>query len=179
MDSINRQQTEKNHEDLQGKKATEKLIELVKKASACFFCTAISEGKPVKVRPMSVQKIDESGVLWFLSANDSHKNKEIKKDNHVQLMFQGSAHSDFLSIYGEASISTDKKKIKELWEPIIKTWFTEGVDDPRITVIRVEPIEGYYWDNKHGNSIAFMKMAIGALTGKTLDDSIEGTLSKV
>jgi general stress protein 26 len=64
--------------------------------------------------------------------------------------------------------------IKELWEPIIKTWFTEGVDDPRITVIKVETQEGYYWDTKHGNAVAFIKMAAGAIMGKTLDDSIEG-----
>ena len=58
----------------------------------------------------------------------------------------------------------------------MKTWFTEGVDDPRITVIKVDTIEGYYWDNKHGNAIAFMKMTAGALMGKTFDDSIEGRL---
>ena len=67
-------------------------------------------------------------------------------------------------------------KIKELWEPVIKTWFTKGVDDPRITVIKVTPKEGYYWDNKHGNAVAGAKMIIGAMIGKTLDDSIEGKL---
>jgi general stress protein 26 len=94
----------------------------------------------------------------------------------VQLLFQGSGHSDFLSIYGTATISTDKDLIKELWEPILKTWFTEGVDDPRITVIKVETKEGHYWDNKHGDAIALVKMAAGAIMGKTLDDSIEGQL---
>src|SRR4030095_6199649 len=108
--------------------------------------------------------------------NDSHKNAEIQQDDTVQMLFQGSKHSDFLSVYGHATISKDKNKIKELWEPLIKTWFTEGVDDPRITVIKVEPSEGYYWDTKHGNVVAFMKMAIGAATGKTLDDSIEGKI---
>ena len=68
------------------------------------------------------------------------------------------------------------KMIEELWEPLVKTWFTEGKDDPRITVIRVDPIEGYYWDNKHGNAIAFIKMTAGAIIGKTIDDSIEGTI---
>jgi general stress protein 26 len=131
---------------------------------------------PVQTRPMSVQKTDSEGNLWFLSANDSHKNAEIKKDAHVQLLFQGSAHSDFLNLYGKATISTDKKKIKELWEPIVKVWFTEGIDDPRITVIKVTPREGYYWDNKHGNAIAYIKMLAGAATGKTLDDSVNGTL---
>ncbi len=125
---------------------------------------------------MSVQKMDAEGNFWFLSAKDSHKNQDIMADNTVQLLFQGSAHSDFLSIYGTATISTDKELIKELWEPIIKTWFTGGVDDPRITVIKVETKQGYYWDNKHGNAVALVKMAAGAALGKTLDDSIEGRL---
>jgi general stress protein 26 len=176
MDSINKQQQENNHADLQGKEAVDKMKSLTDKAKTCFFCTKAANGTPVSVRPMSVQKLDDDGNFWFLSANDSYKNRDIEKDNQVQLMFQGSPHSDFMSIYGKATISTDKQKIKELWEPIVKTWFTEGVDDPRITVIKVEPLKGYYWDNKHGNTIAFMKMAAGAMMGKTLDDSIEGTI---
>jgi general stress protein 26 len=125
---------------------------------------------------MSVQKVDDRGRLWFLSANDSRKNAELKTDSSVQLFFQGSAHSDFLQLYGNAVVTTDKAKIKELWEPILKTWFTEGVDDPRITVIEVRPSEGYYWDTKHNRMVAFAKMAVGAMTGKTLDDSVEGAL---
>jgi general stress protein 26 len=74
---------------------------------------------------------------------------------NVQLLFQGSDYSDFLNVYGAAEISTDKEKITELWEPVIKTWFTEGENDPRITVIKVTPEEGYYWDTKHGAMIAF------------------------
>ena len=176
MDSINKQQQEQNHKDLSGTEAGKKIKELAEKGKTCFFCTQVGNGSSFATRPMSIQKVDESGNFWFLSANDSHKNQEIQTDNRVQLLFQGSPHSDFLSIRGEASISTDKELIKELWEPIIKTWFTGGVEDPRITVIKVETIDGYYWDNKHGNAIAFIKMAAGAIMGKTMDDSIEGEL---
>lgn len=77
---------------------------------------------------------------------------------------------------GQATVSRDKAKIKELWEPIVKTWFTEGVDDPRITVIKVLPNDGYYWDTKHSMAVAGIKMMIGATIGKTLDDSIQGTV---
>jgi hypothetical protein len=59
---------------------------------------------------------------------------------------------------------------------MLKVWFTEGIDDPRITVIRVTPSEGYYWDTKHGALVAGVKMMIGAMIGKTLDDSIEGKI---
>ncbi len=176
MDSINANQPEDNFKSLAGKEALKKMKEIVEKTQSCFFCTAVKTGSPMAVRPMSVQKIDDEGNLWFLSANDSHKNAEIKQDDHVHLLFQESHHSGFLNIYGEAFTSEDKEKIKELWEPILKTWFTEGVDDPRISVIKVVPTEAYYWDNKHGNAIAFLKQAASAVIGKTFDDSVEGEL---
>jgi len=176
MISINQQQIEENHQDLAGTKAIEKLQELVTKTSTCFFCSNIKTGIPFSTRPMAVQKADDEGNLWFLSSNDSHSYDELQNDPFVQLLFQGSPHSDFITISGTAKMSKDKQKIKELWEPIMKTWFTEGENDPRIAVIKVEPSEAYYWDNKHGNAIAFLKMAAGAIIGKTLDDSIEGKL---
>lgn len=174
MDSINRQQEEKNHEDLYSKEAIAKIKELVGKNPTCFFNTRIAANQNLSSRPMSVQKVDDWGDLLFLSASDSHKNQHVQENQKVQLLFQGSQYSDFLSVFGEASISTDKALIQELWNPMLKAWFTESVDDPRITVIRVKPTEGYYWDNKHGNAVAFIKTAIGAAIGKTMDDSIEG-----
>ncbi len=177
MDSINRQQPENNRKDLNGGEAIKKMKEITDKNKTCYFCTHATDGVPMAVRPMSLQQLDESGNFWFLSSNDSHKNQEIQQDHAVHLLFQGSEHSDFLSVHGNASISHDKQKIKELWEPLAKVWFTEGKEDPRISVIKVTPIKGYYWDNKHGNAIAFVKMAAGALTGYTFDDSIEGEIT--
>ncbi|MEO6915772.1 MAG: pyridoxamine 5'-phosphate oxidase family protein [Chitinophagaceae bacterium] len=177
MDSINKQQAEENHKDLQGSEAAKKIQELVGEAKSCFFCTDLNSGGQFTTRPMAVQKVDDSGTLWFLSADDSHKNAEIHTDSYVQLLFQGSDYAEFLSIYGKATITKDKDKIKDLWKPTLKTWFTEGVDDPRISVIAVAPQDGYYWDNKHGAVVAFAKQLVGAAMGKTLDDSIEGNIS--
>lgn len=176
MDSINKNQPEDNRADLRGRDAIAKIKELVEKAQTCFFCTRAASGESTGTRPMSVQQVDDAGNLWFLSADDSHKNQELDADSSVELFFQGSAHSGFLTLKGTATVTRDKTKIKELWEPIVKTWFTEGVDDPRITAIKAAPSEGYYWDTKHGSAIAGLKMAVGAAIGKTLDDSIEGTL---
>jgi general stress protein 26 len=176
MNSINQQQPEENHKDLSGPEAIQKLKDLAEDAKTCFFCSDIKTGVPISARPMTVQKVDEAGNLLFLSATDSNTDKEIKEDAFVQLFFQGSKYSDYLNIYGIATLSQDKALIKELWQPTLKTWFTEGEDDPRISVISVEPTEVYYWDNKHGNAVAFVKQLVGAAIGKTLDDSIEGKL---
>lgn len=177
MDSINANQQEHNHEDLVGARAVERIRDVVKETASCFFCTAVTLGGSDATRPMSVQEVDEAGTLWFLSASDSHKNAELEQAQTVRLFFQGSEHSGFLALTGTATVTRDRQRIKALWKPILKTWFTEGEDDPRITAIGVAPSSGYYWDNKHGNAIAGVKMLIGAAIGKTLDDSIEGKLA--
>jgi general stress protein 26 len=176
MDSINKQQQELHHRDLSGSAAIHKMAELVRQARTCFFCTQNSAGQ-LDARPMNVLQVDEDGNLWFLSANDSHKNQELQDNPVVRLFFQGSPHAEFLHLEGRASVSRDKAKIRDLWKFVLKTWFTEGEDDPRITVIKFAPSHGYYWDNKHGNAVAGIKMLIGATIGKTLDDSIEGSLT--
>lgn len=176
MDSINKNQPEDNFKNLMGKEAIDKIKELADKAGSCFFCTDIKSGKPFDTRPMAPEKIDDEGNFWFLSSSDSHKNEELEKDPAVQMLFQGSSYSDYLSVYGKATISKDKEKIKELWDPMMKTWFTEGENDPRITVIKVTPSEGYYWDTKHGMAVATVKRIFGAIKGETYDDSIEGNI---
>ena len=178
MDSINKNQPEHNRQDLSGQAAIQRIKDVVDKARTCFFRTASSSstGESEGVRPMNVRKVDHVGHLWFLMADDSHTVQELRRSGAVDLFFQGSAHSDFLHLKGTATASRDKAKINELWEPVLKTWFTQGEDDPRITVIQVTPQTGYYWDNKHGNIVAGVKMLLGAATGKTLDDSIEGKI---
>jgi general stress protein 26 len=176
MDSINRQQPEENRLDLRDDDAVHRIRDVVSKSATCFFCTRISTGDSNGTRPMSVRRVDDDGTVWFLSADDSHKNSELAQDDAVALFFQSSEHSDFLHLGGRASVTRDRGVIESLWEPVLRTWFTAGVDDPRITAIRVEPRHGYYWDNKHGNAVAGLKMLVGAALGKTLDDSIEGRI---
>lgn len=177
MDSINANQPEDNRADLGSAESVERIRAVVKKTESCFFCTAVATGDSGATRPMSVLQVDDAGTLWFLSASDSHKNREIAQEPAVRLFFQGSEHAGFLTLTGTASVSRSKAKIKELWSPLLKTWFTDGIDDARITAIGVAPRGGYYWDNKHGSAVAGIKMLVGAAIGKTLDDSIEGGLA--
>lgn len=177
MNSIDENQEEQNRENLAGTQAVEKIRELIDKSGSCFFVTSTTLNNSHKSRPMSVQKTDDAGNIWFLSAKDSMKNMEIASDTSVTLYFQGSSYSDFLELNGHAVITDDRAKIEELWDPTVKAWFTEGKDDPKISVIQFIPDSGYYWDNKHGNAIAGIKVLISAIAGKTMDDSIEGTLN--
>ena len=177
MNSINQNHPEDNFKNLNGPEAITKLKELAEDAKTCFFCSNIKTGLPVSARPMTVQEVDDDGNLWFMFANDSETYLELQHEPLVQLFFQGSKYSDYLNVYGIASIVDEKAKIKQFWKPMLEVWFTEGEDDPRIALIKLEPTEAYYWDNKHGNAVAFIKQLAGAALGKTLDDSVEGKLN--
>jgi general stress protein 26 len=175
MDSIGETQSEQHRADLQGQAAVCKIRELAEQKN-CFFCTSIKTPEPSGARPMHVLQVDALGNLWFLSAIDSFKNQQLQENPDVKLYFQGSAHADFLELHGYAMLSTDKTRIQELWKPLLKNWFTEGINDPRITVIKFIPTSGYYWDTKHRHAVTGVKMLLGAALGKTKDDAIEGKL---
>lgn len=176
MSSTSRHEPEHHHRDLAGVQAVARIQEMVKKAETCFFCTSVDSGGSGSVRPMNALEVDQKGCIWFLSADDSHKNKEIAMDPMVQLHFQGDKHGEFLTLQGTATASHDKARIAQLWKNIFRNWFTDGQDDPRITVIKFSPTYGYYWDMEHNAVVSGAKIMFGALTGQTLDDSVEGEL---
>lgn len=164
---------ENHHESLSGSKAAEKIRAVAKAANVCLFGTALSR-QPLNVRPMTVQSVDDAGSLWFLSSRSSHLNQQVAEDPHVQLLFGNPGAYEFMTLQGTAVISDDYVLRKKYWTPLAKTWFNEGPDDPDLTVICVEPHEGYYWDTKHGKVVSAVKIALGSMVGKTMDDSIEG-----
>lgn len=174
MDSTNNK-ADQHRDDLRGEAAIARIREMAE-GQTCFFCTHGNGTSASSARPMGVLKVDDQGSLWFLSSRDSVKNQELENDGDVHLYFQGPGRAEFMELHGYATISTDRAKIDELWTPMARTWFTEGRDDPRITVIRVTPSDGYYWDTRHNQAVAGTKMLVGAAIGKTLDDSVQGTL---
>ena len=158
---------------LSGTGAAQKIRELAKSARFCLFGTRLKH-PPVTVRPMTVQEVDDAGDLWFLSGRATHTNQHIAADPMVQLFFVNGGSMEFLTTEGTATIHVDRATKEKYWTPIAKTWFNQGLEDPDLSVIQVRPQGGYYWDTKHGKVVSFLKVAAGAVTGRTLDDSIEG-----
>lgn len=161
--------------NLANQEAIDKLKKLVKSADICLFTTNLTN-IPLATRPMSTQQIDDDGTIWFFSGKDSHKNDEIDQDNRVQLFFANKGNFEFLSVFGEATVMQDKEKARELWTPELKTWFNDGVEDPNLTLVQIKPLDVYYWDTKSSKAVSILKIAVGTITGKTMDDGVEGKL---
>ncbi|RYD57338.1 MAG: general stress protein [Sphingobacteriales bacterium] len=161
--------------NLRNQEAIDKIKEIAEGIKTCMFCTS-AMGVLFETRPMATREVDEEGNIWFLSAKGSNKNEEIKQDDQVQLIYADNSSSTYMVVYGHADVFYDRQKVEELWNPLIKTWFHEGKDDPNISIIRVRPDDAYYWDTKNGKMVSFLKIVAGAITGKTADDGVEGRL---
>jgi len=167
---------EKNVDNLNGQQALSKIKEIVDEVKTCFFCTNISTGVPMSVRPMTVLQVDDHGYLWFMTNQSTYKDDEIKHDPLVHLLFQSGKRSGFMNLYGITEIVQDQLKIEELWNPALAIWF-EGPDDPNIVLIRVEILDGHYWDNQSAAPIAAFKMLKSLLTSEPNHDGIQGDLN--
>ena len=155
--------------------AIKKMKELAEEIKICMFCT-YDDQHTMQTAPMGAQEIDEDGTFWFLSTKESKRNTDLETNPATDLIFAQPSASSYLSVRGKSEVFYDREKINDLWNGIAKNWFTEGKDDPNISVIRFTPEEAYYWDTKNGKMISFLKIAIGAVIGKTMDDGIQGKL---
>jgi len=93
----------------------------------------------------------------YLGNNESGKYAGIEKDSSVNVGFYDSSNSSWVSVAGKATISNDRERIKEAFSPQFRAWFADMKDgvhtgdgnDPRITIIDVEPVEiRYYIEQK-------------------------------
>jgi general stress protein 26 len=154
--------------DLMRNDAVDKLRELVENTPTCMMGTGLRV-IPSHICPMQVQEVDELGNLWFFSGADSVHNQQISGDQRTQLTFCNSSKIEYLVVFGDASISRERRRIDELWTKMAEAWFPKGKDDPKLTLICVKPTSAHYWDTEDGKMVAFAKILVAAVTGKPND----------
>ena len=154
--------------------AVEVIKNLAENVHTCLMMTELNK-KPISVRPMAIQKVDDSGSIYFFSSKESHKNLQLKENNEMQITIQNEGSSEYMSLYGKAISYRDQKEIDEMYSKYVDTWF-KGKEDPDISIIRFDTTEGYYWDTKHGKLVQMAGFLYGAVTGARTDDSLEGKI---
>ena len=150
-----------------------KFREIMKEFDTAMLVTATQDGE-LRSRPMAVADVDEDGSLWFMTQEDSPKVDEIAHDSHVNVAMQ--SRMKYVSVSGKATPVKDSSKVDELWKESWKTWFPEGKDDPRLTLVKVKPDTGEYWDNSGANGIKYLLEAGKAYLSGTrpdVDDDVE------
>lgn len=138
------------------------LGEMIKEIRFAMLTTRSSEGR-LHSRPMATREMDENGILWFYTGKSSLKVREIEAVHEVNLSYQDPGKNLFVSVAGMAVLSVDPEKIRELWSPMLKAWFPQGLDDPELALLRVEVAEAEYWDVKSGKMTSLWGLAKSVL----------------
>ncbi len=117
-------------------------------------------------RPMTLQETEFDGILWFFAARSSEVVKQIQKNTNVNLSFSHPKQSSFISAQGNAIVTLDRDKEKELWNPGYKAWFPKGLSDPDLCLIKVNVLSADYWESTDSNLVKFFNFAKSMVTGK-------------
>lgn len=144
---------------------TARVWDLAEKISVAMLATW--DGRNPHARPMSAHIAREENAFYFLADKRHHKDDDIRKFPTVCLAFADASDHKYVSISGEASVSNDRAKIKELWSAWAKAWW-DSPDDPNVCVLKVVPTEAEYWDTP-GKVISSIKMAVAVATGNRPD----------
>lgn len=162
-------------ENLNKEESLKKLKEHIDDTAVAMMITGFDK-KPISAVPMYTKRMDEEGNIWFLSGRSSQHNQELLKNNDVQLLYSNTEDMEFLSVYGEAEITSKKEVIDELYSKTDDNYF-KGKDDPEVTAIKVRPQEAYYWDNKSNKFVTLLKLGVGAVTGNQQDIGEKGKMN--
>lgn len=145
----------------------EKLQKLVEGIDFCML-TTMDDGH-LRSRPMSTQEFGFDGDLWFFTSDRTHKIEEIIKDNRVNVSYSKPDDNVYVSVSGGADLVRDRAKIEELWNPILKAWFPEGLDDPTLCLLKVSVEQAEYWDSPSSTLVQLYGFVKALATGKAAD----------
>ncbi len=151
----------------------DELWKLVEGIETAMLTTRRADGHLVS-RPMATQKRSAGADFWFVTTADLPKVGEISADPRVNLSYYKDRTREWVSISGDAEISRDRSKIRELWAPDWKIWIPDeggkrdgGPDDPRLVLIGVRAVAAHYMTVDKPQALVLFEIVRSKMTGKT------------
>jgi general stress protein 26 len=123
-----------------------KLRDLMKDIEFCMLTTLDEDGS-LRSRPMSTNRqVEANGDLWFFIYASSHKVTEVNRNHQVNVSFAAPERQCYVSLSGTAELVQDRAKIQELWQPELKAWFPQALEEPDLALLKVTATKAEYWD---------------------------------
>ena len=143
-----------------------KLKEKLGDLKIAMMTTQVFDGH-LHARPMRTSQIESTGTFWFFTSDKSAKVHELQRNNQVNLAYSDPDGDTYVSVAGHAELVEDKAKMHDLWNPMLKAWFADGVDTPDIALLKVTADSAEYWDTSSNAMVHLYGVAKAMLTGKS------------
>lgn len=146
----------------------EKIRDLIKGIRIAMLTTIDTDGS-LRSRPMGTQEAEFDGDLWFFTTASSAKVHEVERDGRVNASYAAPDDNRYVSLSGTAQLVRDRAKAKELWNPILKAWFPDGLEDPDLALLRVRVEKAEYWDAPSSKMVQLAGFVKAIVTGQRAD----------
>ncbi len=160
--------------NLEGKPELAKVQDLIAEVKIGMLVTNGPDGNHMYARPMQTQEMDEDGCLWFFSSDHTDKDYEIEKDAQVNVCYADNGNQTYVSVSGTAQTAHDREKMRELWSPIMKAWYPQGLDTPGISLLKVHIEKAAYWNDTDSRMVEMFRIAKAIIVGETYDGADHG-----
>jgi general stress protein 26 len=143
-----------------------KIAEMIKDIRIAILSTVEADGD-IHSRPMGTTDFEFDGTLWFFTQRDSEKVDEIQGNRRVAVSYAEPEKNNYVCLTGSGELVLDKAKMNELWNPILKAWFPEGLDDPQIALLKISVERAEYWDGPSSKLVQLFNLARTAISGES------------
>jgi general stress protein 26 len=124
--------------------ATEALDEAVKNIRVAMLTTQQKDGG-LRSRPMVCAGLDQD-ALWFITKEHTPKVAEAQEHQAVNVAFASPEKDVYVSDTGHAQIVHDQKLLQKLWSAELSRWFSRGVSDPDLALLRIDIQHTEQWN---------------------------------
>lgn len=149
--------------------AIQKLAEMIDGIQFAMLTTAEPDGT-LRSRPMATQQVEFDGDLWFFTWDESPKTDQVRQDHHVNVSFSEPKRQAYVSMSGMAQVVHDRAKAEELWNPMYKAYFPQGLDDPNLALLKVEVSQAEFWDAPSSKMVHAYRLAKAMLGDESIQD---------
>lgn len=104
----------------------------------------------LRCRPMAMRHEVRAEEIWFATARDSSKCRDLEHDPCCALVFFDPADGTTVSVSAVGEVIRDRKLMSELWDPSWTRWFPGGPDPREVALLRVIPEQVERHDGRTG-----------------------------
>ncbi len=135
--------------------AIKKINELINGKQIAML-TSVSDEGHFHARPMAVLEVDFDGDLWFFTRKDAPKVDQIQQEPRVNVAYSDPSNQDYVSLAGKAKLVVDQALNEKYWKPQFEAWFPDGLEDPQLSLLKIEVEGAEYWDSP-SSTVAHIK----------------------
>ncbi|MEV2240251.1 pyridoxamine 5'-phosphate oxidase family protein [Micromonospora sp. NPDC049891] len=156
-----------------GRQARIRITELIRAARICTLTTISLDGRLVG-RPMTLQRAEFDGQLWFFAYAGSATVRQLRVNPEVEMSLHDPQAQVWASITGSARDDPDPARAERLWHPGLAAWFPDGPATAGLTLVAVHTTAARCWDAQGGQTDLIGPVGAAASAGPSTDRREDG-----